>query len=235
MTRRPAKALRHRQSQVCRTTEMTGIVTWPLTACDSREKNVVYLIERDDGVKRYIGQTARTLRHRIANHLWDVNVGSRFRLHYAIRKYGAMRFRVSILERCSTSDELNAAEIRRIKESRPEYNATFGGQGRKPPRKPMSAETRAKLSQRCLERHRRGVYANQRGRRLDPGIHQRLVEAAARAHNKPVICLDTGETWESATAAGRGFGVPDTTISRCCREHRPMNGLRFRFLQEAPV
>lgn len=84
-------------------------------------------INKHDG-KVYVGQTTRSLRERINDHLRsDVGIFPR-----ALRKYGVKGFTFSVVDECSSKDELNKQEIKWIEllnsESPNGYNLTKGGE-----------------------------------------------------------------------------------------------------------
>lgn len=93
-------------------------------------KMVIYKIENKLNGKIYVGQTSRTLKERISEHL------RKGRLSYidrAIRYYGIENFFVEIIEHCGTVEELNEREIFWIAELNCKfpngYNLTDGGEG----------------------------------------------------------------------------------------------------------
>ena len=118
---------------------------------------IIYKIEsRLDG-KIYVGQTQRTLKERISEHMR----GGRRRSYIdrAIKTHGIENFTVEVIEECSTVEELNEREIFWIRELNSRYpngyNLTSGGNGRNvtdETRKKMSARSAVKNAVRCIER-----------------------------------------------------------------------------------
>lgn len=94
---------------------------------------IVYLIRNLLNGKKYVGQTASSLRERWQGHVSSAQSGSRFPIHCAIRKYGVGNFEISELARAANKEELDVLEQKHIAESRsmvPEgYNRTAGGDG----------------------------------------------------------------------------------------------------------
>lgn len=75
--------------------------------------------------KRYIGLC--THENPILNESKKQYLGSGKIIKNAIKRYGRKNFSRKILEVCFTKEELNAAEIKWIRELQPEYNITPGG------------------------------------------------------------------------------------------------------------
>jgi hypothetical protein len=95
---------------------------------------VVYGLSLDGENYRYIGMTTGTLRQRWAGH---VSAAKRSTRRTAVRcwitAHGADAIKVTVLERCSSTEELLAAEVRWISQFRaagvPLLNHTDGGEG----------------------------------------------------------------------------------------------------------
>lgn len=49
---------------------------------------------------------------------------------------------------------------------------------------------------------------------------------------KQVICYETGEIFESATAVAKLISAPVGNVTRACREHRKTRGLHYAYLEE---
>jgi len=94
----------------------------------------IYAIRNKTNGKVYIGKTERSLNRRWKQHLCEANRGMGFRLHRAIRKYGADAFTVSLLSTAATRDQLKELErdfIVKYCSINPNlgYNLTDGGDG----------------------------------------------------------------------------------------------------------
>lgn len=61
-------------------------------------------------------------------------------------------------------------------------------------------------------------------REKNPDLFQKNREKAINATKKPVILLNTGETFESASAAARYYNLASSGISACCRGVRQSCG-----------
>ena len=98
------------------------------TAAEKKVYGVIYCLTNLINGKKYVGQTTRTIEERFREHAkTDSFIGK------AIRKYGRKNFKIEELEKCYSEEELNAAEIKWIKEldcKAPNgYNLTGGGAG----------------------------------------------------------------------------------------------------------
>jgi group I intron endonuclease len=98
--------------------------------------------------KSYIGQTIRSLRRRISEHLLAVKNGSNYPLHNAIRKYGIENFSWEIICECLLKEDLDNQEKHYIvlfnTRKQNGYNLTDGGEG--PNGWVPTEETRRKMS-----------------------------------------------------------------------------------------
>ena len=93
---------------------------------------IIYLVKNKVNDKQYIGQTTTPLNRRWSAHISNAK-NKRYSsvLANAIRKYGSDTFKLEILEKCSSLDELNKAEIKwiRLKDTLAPngYNIETGG------------------------------------------------------------------------------------------------------------
>lgn len=111
---------------------------------------IIYLITNKINGKRYVGQTIKSLSTRWSKHKYEAKTGKwDYPLHRAIRKYGQEFFESCELEKCSSIEELNEAEIFYINfynSLAPEnYNLHTGGNNHI-----VSEECRLKMSQSRL-------------------------------------------------------------------------------------
>lgn len=97
----------------------------------------IYLIENLVNNKKYIGLTTKTSEKRFKEHLWvaETNDGNikKNAIHRAIKKYGKDNFKLVVIEKCDTLNELFVSEkkwINHYKSFGPKgYNETAGGEG----------------------------------------------------------------------------------------------------------
>lgn len=207
-------------------------------------KYTVYMHVFPNG-KRYIGITGQDVRARWRT---NGNGYKPQRLVYrAIKKYGWDNIEHIIVSEELTADDAGKLEKELIKRYRTTdvnygYNQSIGGEN-SPIGVKRSEETRKKLSvshighapynkgghlgeqqkallrqanagKRLSEETRRKISEKNKGRKPTAFAVQRCKERC----NKPVICIESGVIYESATVAGRSTGEHRNTITRHCRE-----------------
>lgn len=96
----------------------------------------IYSITNTVNGKQYIGQTKQNFQRRFWNHCWKLNDHSHDNRHLqnAWNKYGSDSFTFSVVQICSDSDDVDAAEIYYIKELKDKgscYNISDGGGGKR--------------------------------------------------------------------------------------------------------
>ncbi len=94
----------------------------------------VYKVTNLINGKYYIGKTTQTLRTRRSQHIADMNRNRQYYFIRALRKYGVESFDWSIIDTCSTPEELNEREIYWIDKLNSKnryigYNVADGGKG----------------------------------------------------------------------------------------------------------
>ena len=137
--------------------------------------------------KRYIGKS-NNIKRRLNEH----RLGKSFAplICKAIAKYGWDAFDKTVLEFCSV-EELDEKEIYYIAKLKPEYNLTEGGDGSKGVS--PSPETIELIRQ-----------ANKK--RWEDEEYQKLFK-------KPIICIDTGEIFDSVKSASASVGISRSCVS----------------------
>lgn len=199
----------------------------------------VYVATNKINGKRYIGITHRKLWRRQYEHVRDALLGGRTVFSRAIRKYGADGFEWQIVAQFPTGREALEEEKRLIRTTRPEYNATLGGEAYRP--RVLSAEVR----ERIAAVHRGNTY--RLGKTHTQTTRERLREVGLRDRSKwlershlgpatlakPVVCLDDGRRYDSAAAAARAYGVATNCVSEVCSRSSSRSvagGLVFRYV-----
>lgn len=92
---------------------------------------VVYKCTNKINGKCYIGQTTKSLDHRIKRH-FKVSKFTKYHFHKALNKYGQDSFKWEVIGRCFSREELNKMEIYYIEyfdTYKYGYNSTKGGEG----------------------------------------------------------------------------------------------------------
>lgn len=92
---------------------------------------IIYQITNTKTDDFYIGKTTKSAETRWYFHQKDCeyNRSPSSHLYNAIRKYGVEHFVVSVIDECSSLDELNTREIEWIATLHPAYNIAKGGDG----------------------------------------------------------------------------------------------------------
>ena len=153
----------------------------------------IYMLTCKINGKRYIGQ-AQNIAKRMYNHKCSRHKYYEQVIVHAIVKYGWENFDKTVLEFCPI-EKLDEREIFWIAKLKPEYNISSGGVSRRGYK--LSKKTREKLSEVAKVRWQNPKIRN---------IFQ-----------KPVVCIETQEVFESISDAARKIGIYGTSISRCLR------------------
>lgn len=89
----------------------------------------LYAVTNELTGHKYVGITARSVKRRWYEHVWNANHGEDTRFYRALRKYGAEAFEISTIVQSKTFEGIKEAEVAVIRQQRPEYNSTAGGDG----------------------------------------------------------------------------------------------------------
>lgn len=184
----------------------------------------IYKITNTANGKVYIGQSVN-IKHRWACHKYELenNVHKNPHLQRAYNQNpNAFKFEIECICR---EEDLNKLEIFYINKynSRNDkfgYNLNEGGDGAGR----MSEETKAKLSKAKM--------GNQamKGLKLSEEWKKHLSEA--QPHKKKIMCIDTGEVFESFADAARKTGLNRTKIvSVCTGKRKKTGGLHFKYAE----
>ncbi len=191
---------------------------------------VIYKLTNKINGKPYVGQTTRTPEERFIEHKYcqTSNIGR------AIRKYGAENFTIEVLEECETAEQLNEREIFWIAYFNcmwPNgYNHATGGQGNWE-RTPESIEKMSRKGQKATDETRRKLSVAGKGRH--PTDEQRQKLSQAQPNRRAVICVETGEEFETMAAAALCKNVSHSNITRACKNPgRTAAGFHWRFVDE---
>lgn len=201
----------------------------------------VYMHRNKTNGKVYIGQTSVSVEER-----WKKGKGYHHNAHFqsAIKKYGWDGFEHLILYDGLTKEQACKLEQKLIAEynsnnSQNGYNNSIGGEkgclGRK-----ITEETRQKLrdSHKGKPSPRKGAIVSAESRekmrlaKLGKPQNQETKEKRSKSQWKPVICVETGEIFESVKAATAHFGLKKDRISSAIRKGRKVNGFTWQFLRE---
>lgn len=90
---------------------------------------IIYKITNTLNGKFYIGKTIYPLSHRWKQHQTSATKGSACLIHTALRKHGIQNFIAEVIDTVTNPSDLNNREIAAIREMKPQYNMTVGGDG----------------------------------------------------------------------------------------------------------
>ena len=154
---------------------------------DSWNKSGIYMLTCKVNGKRYIGQS-QNIRKRLIAHRSNKHKYHNQIIKNAIAKYGWENFEAIVLEFCPV-EKLDEREIYYIAELKPEYNIKAGGS-----RATLSIETREIIRQSTKKQ-----WQNTDIRKI---------------FQKQIICIETGEIFDSVKDAAAKIGVHHSSISQ---------------------
>jgi group I intron endonuclease len=206
---------------------------------------VIYKITNKKNNKFYIGQTRNELKNRWRDHVGSARRGSLAPVHQALRKYGIDNFKLEILAKCSSLEELNEKEIEFIAEMKPQYNIQHGGNTtftEEHSRRVKEAMQKPEIREKMLKS------------RLDPKVNKKLRRALKdKVHsNKETVSkmikggmqfakkikainITTGEEFifDAQRIAERTLKIPNSSIRKVLRgQLKQTHGFRFVSIRE---
>lgn len=212
----------------------------------------IYMLFNERNGKAYIGQTIQPTKRRVAYTIYSAlkkrNGLYNTMISEAIRKYGIENFSVWELSRHFSKEELDQAEIETIKKYGTNkfagYNSESGGKngfsmhsrsGRMMSKsrsgkgngrygKPVSTETRRKI----------GIAnGGAKTAREYFKLHPACAIAIKIKKQKKVVCIETGEIFDSLKAAAAKIGTTNGSISNVCSGRKlTCKGLHFKYYKE---
>lgn len=201
----------------------------------------LYLVTNSATGKTYAGVTNHAnINRRLSEHFYaaknSVHNGAFYR---AIKKYGRNCFSIISISKYDNRQDAYAAEIKYIKNNKPKYNSTLGGDGARG----HAADSR--IAERNKELHlgnqyRLGKTHSHETRELlrklaEQNIDKFKLYAALgpKSVSRKVICLTDGNVYESASAAARNYNVAKSALIELCLGHRgrkTVGGLQFEYV-----
>ena len=206
---------------------------------------IIYKIINSINNKIYVGQTSKSSEYRFKKHVKDALKSDRpYAIHSAMRKYGAEKFSIEMIQECSTFEEANTLEayyIEQLNSLCPNgYNIRPGGNN-----SPHSESTKDKISQskiggKLSESHKRHISESGKGRvgcwkgkKLpDEAKIKMSISRTGKpgTNNRSVICLETSVVYDSVSSAAKHFGCSPSKIYRVCQgKRKTTRGFSFRF------
>jgi hypothetical protein len=199
----------------------------------------IYMIKNKINNKVYIGQTTRTVNERMYEHFKPCIIKSKkYYLYYALNKYGIENFEVSTLvSGIKNTILLNELEIHYMhlynsRNHKYGYNLKTGGSN-------LSRNIKMVKLSNCtdivLYKHPNVKSAEERTIKKKWGLIKskpRKVYYVKKTNNswkKKVICLETGQIFNSSVETAKFFNVSQTTISDSCNNKNKTNKLNLNF------
>ena len=190
----------------------------------SKNANAPFLVYKATNIingKFYVGVTKNGLIARSKAHLDDAirKTGNCWKFHNAIRKHGVDSFYWEVLETPSSFEEMMRREFELIKQLKPEYNICYGGRGA------PGAMLGKKHTDETKKRLREYGLAN-----ID--LFKKYQHLGPNSLKKKVVCLNTGEIFESTVVAAREKKVNQICLLSICNRHhhrKAVGGLVFRY------
>lgn len=159
-----------------------------------------------------------------------------------VAKYGAENIGVFVFE-CASERQAFDDEIHQIKQLRAEgfvlANITDGGDGVSGLSKKISDKQKALLSKKMMGnknalgyRHTPESLMKLSEAQRNRADYQCIAEKLRLINQKKILCIDTGETFESASVAASLYGLKHKScVSKCCRGVRKSaGGHAFRYI-----
>ena len=212
----------------------------------------IYCIENNITHKKYVGLT-KDMKSRWRAHRQKLKDGTHpnAKLLNAWRKYGETAFSFYVLEEVP-KEQLQSAEIKWIKKLdtfHNGYNLTAGGDGQN--ERYLTAEERAHLSEinmgernpnyglkRSAETRQKMSLAMKKPRGPMSDAHKQAISKGNKGKrhpwfNKPVLWVETGQTFLNISEAASATGYSISGISKVCRGLRgAIYHQHFSFLEE---
>lgn len=217
------------------------------------KKYIIYKHTNKINGKVYIGQTCQKPQRR-----WGKN-GNGYKgcpyFYRAIQKYGWENFSHQILEENLTAQQANIRQIFYIQR----YQSTledFGYNNQKggAEHSLISETAKQKHRQKLIERWKDHDFKEKMSKIMkqkwqDPEyrnkiikpvlsqqLKQKIKQASLKSHHwneKPVICLQTNESFKSSGEAGRTYNINSHNIRSCCSGNRSIaGGYHWLFLED---
>lgn len=185
--------------------------------------------------KVYVGQTCRTFKERMGEHLRHKNTT----LGKALAKYGIDNFEYKIIDEAKTIEELNEKEIfwiEKLNSITPYgYNLCKGGNNTLGYNHKEESKEKMRLSKKGTfkgednpffgKKHTHETRQKMRDAWTEERKEQLRLSAKTRKYRTvKVRNVDTGEVFDSVKEAAEKYNLKDTHISRVCKGKRKTTG-----------
>lgn len=208
------------------------------------KKTIVYQAVNQINGHKYIGATCDYLCRRKSKHIYfALKKNSQTHFHRAIRKYGRDNFVFTVLGVYPDYRSGLDAEIKAIADVNPEYNMTVGGDGtvgHKMDRAIVERLAKEKIGKPGPWKGKKlaasFVGAARRWNESEEGKESwaKCSKLGPKAIQRPVVCLNDGEVYDSISDAGKYYIVSGGMINSVCRKgrHKTAKGMVFRYAEE---
>lgn len=196
---------------------------------------IIYTFKNKVNGKVYVGQTCRTFKERMGEHLRHKNTT----LGKALAKYGIDNFEYKIIDEAKTIEELNEKEIfwiEKLNSITPYgYNLCKGGNNTLGYNHKEESKEKMRLSKKGTfkgednpffgKKHTHETRQKMRDAWTEERKEQLRLSAKTRKHlTVKVRNVDTGEVFDSVKEAAEKYNLKDTHISRVCKGKRKTTG-----------
>jgi len=183
----------------------------------------IYSITNLINHKVYIGQTKQRLQTRFSQHLCPRSACGALRA--AVNKYGKENFELMKITTAATQEEADMLErlwIRLYRSNDPKrgYNQTDGGRGNGIG---FTDEVKTRMSHERVGA-RNPFYGKHHSEESKRKMHESHAGQRHYWQEKPVVCIDTGELFESIKEAALAKGLNSGKIGDVCRGARKSTG-----------
>lgn len=196
---------------------------------------IIYTFKNKVNGKVYVGQTCRTFKERMGEHLRHKNTT----LGKALAKYGIDNFEYKVIDEAKTIEELNEKEIfwiEKLNSITPYgYNLCKGGNNTLGYNHKEESKEKMRLSKKGTfkgednpffgKKHTQETRQKMRDAWTEERKEQARLIAKTRKHRTvKVRNVDTGEVFDSVKKAAEKYNLKDTHISRVCKGKRKTTG-----------
>lgn len=209
-----------------------------MNAKENISKYLVYcLVDPRNGEVRYIGKSSSHMNRPNHHFVPSVLGKSRLPVHNWIRKMVRLNLKptIEILED-TDKENLSSIEMYYISISKKEghrlLNLTEGGDG--PSNRNMSQKTKDKIS-KSNKGKKPSSAAIEGAIRTNTGklktLEQKEIASLNSPNRKPVLCVDTGVSYNGIRQAAKILNIDHRGIGRCCSgEYNKYKGLKWVFI-----